>query len=283
MTVRTAALLCALTLVAWVRPAAAARSFDQCQYYVDQVPITIQAPGVWCLRQDLKVTSPTNSAINIQASNTTLDCNDFMLDGREIPEAQAQWGIITDRQKSVTVRNCNVQGFLYGIAFYNSESKGSSILDNRIMNSHVTGIAMVGQGTVRGNAVLNTGNEQAMGASAIFVSGNVDVIDNLISSVKAAPDYNAVAISTGDLTGHIIGNRIRRLPKGVISRPTVGISIVGATQTIVRDNDISGDGLPITVGVFCRFASGRLKGNVIKGMETPLLECDLGPDNDVSY
>jgi len=59
--------------------------------------------------------------------------------------------------------------------------------------------------------------------------------------------------------------------------------LVSAINAVVRDNDISGEGLPITAGMWCRSATGRLKGNVVKGMQTPLMECDLGQDNDVSY
>lgn len=280
MTVKSAAVLCALALIVWVRPAYAAKSYDQCQYYVDAIPAVITTPGMWCLRNDLKVSGYANSAINIQASNATLDCKDFSLDGTAITPAEAQWGIVSDRQHGVTVRNCNVRGFLYGISFYNTESKGNSVVNNRLERNYVSGIYVVGDGSkVSGNIILDTGSSE--GASGISAVGEVDVTNNLIAGVSGGTS-NVTGISTGDFTGQIIGNRIRGLSQGFISHPSVAISIVGAANAIVRDNDISGDGLPITAGIWCRFATGRVKGNVIKGMETALMECDLGQDNDVS-
>ena len=284
MTVKSVVLLCLFALLAWVRPAHAAKSFDQCQYYVEAVPIVITTPGVWCLREDLKVLGYANSAINIQASDTTLDCKDFSLDGTAIPADQAQWGIVSDRQHGVTVRNCGVRGFLFGIAFYNTESKGNSVVNNRLDRNYANGITVVGDGSVvRDNSVLRTGSQTGASADGIFVVGSVDVIDNLVSGVTAGPTSNVAGISTSDFTGFIIGNRVRGLSMGVVSHPTVAISVVSATGAVVRDNDISGAGLPITAGIWCRFATGRIKGNVIKGMETPIMECDLGQENDISY
>jgi len=284
MTVKSVALLCLLALFAWAKPVQAAKSFDQCQYYVDSVPAVITTPGMWCLRKNLQVTTPLNSAINIQASNTTLDCKDFMIDGTVIASDQAQWAIISDQQHDVTVRNCNIRGFLVGIAIYSTTSRANSVINNRIWKAYSSGIDVVGDGsTVRGNVLFDGGNRaDGEAAGGISVWGAVDVIDNLISGISASKS-SVGGISANDFSGHIVGNRVRGLTAGVISHPSVAIYIVGASHAIVRDNDISGEGLPLTAGLFCRSASGRLKGNVIKGMETPLLECDLGQDNDLSY
>lgn len=282
MTVKSAALLCALALFGWAGSAHAAKSFDQCQYYVDSVPTVITRPGVWCLRADLKVLGYTNSAINIQASDTTLDCKDFTLDGTAIAADQAQWGITSDRQHGVTVRNCNVRAFLYGIAFYNTESTGNSIVNNRLDGNYVGGITMVGNGgVVRDNIVLNTGSETSAGAEGIFAVGAVDVIGNLIFRVTSDASSNSAGITTTDFTGSIIGNRVRGLSMGAVSHPSVGIWMAYAANAVVRDNDISGDDLPITAGMFCRGATGSIRDNVIKGMETPMMECDPGQNNDI--
>jgi hypothetical protein len=285
MTVKSAALLCALALIAWAKPAYAAKSYDQCQYYVDTVPMVITTPGIWCLRKDLVVIGPApNSAINIQASNTTLDCKDFAIDGTAIAPLEAQWAIVSDQQHDLTVRNCNIRGFLYGISVYNTTSKGNSVINNRIAKSYGGGIQVVGDGSVvRGNFILDSGNGgDGNPACGISVWGSVDVIDNLIHGVSAT-NTNVCGISANEFSGHIIGNRVRGLSAGIVSNPSVAISLVSAINAVVRDNDISGEGLPITAGMWCRSATGRLKGNVVKGMQTPLMECDLGQDNDVSY
>jgi hypothetical protein len=284
MTARTVALLCLFAFGAWVKPALAAKSFDQCQYYVDTVPTVITTPGMWCLRKDLKVTSYANSAINIQASNTTLDCKDFAIDGTAISPDQAQWAIVSDQRHDVTVRNCNIRGFLYGISFHNTTSKGNSVINNRISKSYGGGIWVVGDGSVvRGNAILDSGNGgDGNPACGISVWGPVDVIDNLVHGVNAT-NASVCGISANEFNGHIIGNRVRGLSAGIVSHPSVAIAIISASNAVVRDNDISGDALPLTAGLWCRFATGRVEGNIIKGMETPLMECNLGQGNDISY
>lgn len=282
MTVKSVVLLCLFALFAWVRPAHAAKSFDQCQYYVEAVPIVITTPGVWCLREDLKVLGYANSAINIQASDTTLDCKDFSLDGTAIPQDQAQWGIVSDRQHGVTVRNCNVSGFLYGIFFSNTESSGNSIVNNRVHKSVYSGILVVGDGSlVRDNTILGTGNDLGGGAVGISTSGSVDVIDNLVFGLRAGGGNRAIGISADDaVNSTIAGNRIRGL-WATNNELAVGIAAISAVGVVMRDNEITGNGATKTAGFWCRFATGRVKDNAVKGMESPFLECDLGPQNDV--
>lgn len=284
MTARWVVLLCVLAWGIGARPALGAQSFDQCQYYVDTVPAMISTPGMWCLRKDLKVTGYANVAINIQASNTTLDCKGFALDGTAIDPSQAQWGIASDQQHDVTIRNCSIRGFLVGIAINNLASRGNSVVNNRVWKSYSTGISVVGDGSeIRDNIILQSGNGgDGNSASGISAWGSVDIVGNLIHGVSAVGS-NAIAISANDFTGHIVGNRVRGLTAGVVSQPSVAIAMIGATNAIVRDNDISGTGLPMTAGLWCRFSTGRVNGNVIKGMETPLMECNLGEQNDVSY
>lgn len=285
MTAKSLLLLCVLAAFGFrATPAHAARSFDQCQYYVDSVPTTITTPGVWCLRQDLKVPSPMNSAINIQASNTTLDCKGFVLDGTAIPEASAQWGIVSDQQHGVTIRNCTLKGFFTGIAIYNTTSYGNSVRDNRVLQSYGNGIQVVGDGSVvRGNTVLHTVTTQSdVATGGITVWGAVDVIDNLVSDVRAV-NTNVSGISVNESDGSIIGNRVRGLGAGVVSFPSVAISVVNDSNVVVRDNDVAGDASPLTYGLFCRGATGVVTRNVIKGMATALSECGLpGHGNDVS-
>jgi parallel beta-helix repeat protein len=284
MPVKSAVLLCLLALFAWAKPVHAAKSFDHCQYYVETIPTVITTPGVWCMRQDLRVVGYANVAINIQASNTTLDCKDFSLDGTAIPPDQAQWGIASDRQHGVTVRNCNVRGFLYGIFFANTESSGNSIVNNRVQKSLNGGILVVGDGSlVRNNIVLGTGNDMGGGAVGIDVFGGVDVIDNLVSGVRAGGGNRAIGIGANEaVNNNIAGNRVRAL-SATAGELAVGISAISATGIVMRDNDISGGGLSNTAGFWCRFATGRVKDNVVKGMESPFMECDLGQDNDIGY
>lgn len=284
MTTKSLVLLCLLlALGAWARPAHAAQSYDQCQYYVDTVPAVITNPGVWCLRQDLKVLSPLNSAINIQASNTTLDCKGFMLDGTALPEQSAQWGIVSDQQHGVTIRNCTTKGFFTGIAIYNTASFANSVLDNRILQSYANGIQVVGDGSViRGNVVLNTVTSQNdVPTSGITAWGSIDIIGNLVSAVRAV-NTNVSGISASEFNGHIIGNRVRGLSAGVPGSPSVAVSIIGDANVVVRDNDIAGDALPLTYGLWCRGATGAVTGNVIKGMATALAECSTIGQNDTT-
>jgi hypothetical protein len=62
-------------------PATAAESYDGCVGFIDVVPATIAAQGIWCLRQDLDSSASSGHMIEIQTNNVTIDCNGFRIRG----------------------------------------------------------------------------------------------------------------------------------------------------------------------------------------------------------
>ena len=64
-----------------MRSAFAAESYDACVGFVDAIPAVITTQGVWCLRKDLATSNSVITAIDIQTSNVTIDCNGFKLGG----------------------------------------------------------------------------------------------------------------------------------------------------------------------------------------------------------
>jgi len=238
-----------LALIAFTpAPARAAQSYDTCTGFITTVPATIAAPGTYCVKQDL-VTSMTNGdAIAINASNVTLDCNDFRIDDLGAGAATSAIGIHATNQSYVTVRHCNVRGFLYGIELAdNGSGKGANIIeDNHLDGNTNVGIASSAtRSIIRRNTVLDTGGTSGgFGVAGIQVSGNSAVDDNVVSGVtsKAGSADTASGIQYSNNPSQPDGTVNRNRVSNVASSPagtSYGIYL-GGPMTIARDNIIFG-------------------------------------------
>src|ERR1700685_3893541 len=103
-------LLFLLAMLAFVQPAHAARSYDNCTGFVTSLPAVISTPGTWCLNQNLSTSTIGGYAIRIAANDVVLDCNDFLVDGLPLGLGTGEYGIFADNQTHATVRHCNVRG-----------------------------------------------------------------------------------------------------------------------------------------------------------------------------
>src|SRR5690242_21432366 len=106
-----------LLLPLLVLPVAAHAESNACK------PVTnaITTPGTYCLTADwVPVPGYEDLAIDIVATDVTLDCNGFRVVGTVFPPEQVstaptQTGIYIGSSSRVTVRNCRVVGFSEGI------------------------------------------------------------------------------------------------------------------------------------------------------------------------
>jgi hypothetical protein len=228
----------------------------------------------------------SGNAIDIQANNVTIDCNDFKLGGLAAGSGTFAWGIHANDRANATVRHCNVRGFNFGLFFQNaSASKGHVIEDNRFEGNTFVAIQLEGDASViRRNRLLNTGGSTVPGGSrfAMYIIGSVDILDNTVSGVVAhsGSNGNANGIVAYD-KGSISGNRVRGLLKdgtGVAQ----AILNNAANDIVLRNNDLAGDGSTGSVGLSCVETHARAKDNVINGFATGLTGCSDDGGNVVA-
>ncbi|QSX79070.1 right-handed parallel beta-helix repeat-containing protein [Agrilutibacter solisilvae] len=242
-----AVLLAAIALAVLPHAARAAESYDNCAGTVTSLPASIGASGVWCMKSDLSTAMTSGVAVTITANNVTLDCNHFRLGGLAAGLTTMAVGIQASGRSNVTLRHCNVRGFLYGAQL--NGGSGNLIEDNRFDNSTYVGISVSGDSfTIRRNMVMQTGLTPHYDyVRGILSSGSAGVIEqNLVSGV--APNTQVYSFGAG-----------------------TGID-VGSSYTVVRQNDVTGvySGTDSgVIGIAGSGAKGKLLGNTVSALNSP--------------
>ncbi len=293
-------LACCLLVWSMFTPARAADSFDGCTAFITALPISIDAPGVYCLKGNLAVPvapatgDQTQVAINVGTNRVTIDCKHFGIDGRPGGGAVDNWGIAMGGHRDVNVRNCSLTGFTSGVLLTDSYGN-NAVEDNRFMGVRNVAITVHGDGSVvRRNIILGTDDPRPAGsgtsATAISSLGSVEITDNLIAGVSANGPVTGIIANGSAAT--IARNRIRGLDNRHAIGFAVGIFIgpyrpndsgpVGPLVTI-RDNDL---GINLynygSKGIYCQGDVASINSNVLKGFQLPLDGCPRATDNDIS-
>lgn len=254
----------------------AAESEASCTTTISSLPATVNSSGTWCLTQNLTTSIATGSAIEFTAHNAVLDCNGFGIDGSAAGLGTEADGIYASAKNNVTIRNCRVRGFRYGINGGGAYASGPYYVENNVVEGNTTGgIRLLAYGTViRGNRVLGTGGSTVnANAEAITASYAGDISDNTVVDVVATTGGNGNARgirATGYLEStNINGNRVR----GVVADGTgnaVGIYADQGNGVVIRDNDVVGStGTALT----CTGPRARARNNVVSGFPTALSGC----------
>lgn len=257
----------------------AAESYDNCNGFIDSVPVTISRQGVWCLRKDVSTAITSGSAITIVANNVTLDCNDFKVGGFAAGVGTSTNGVSANNRLNVTVRHCNIRGFLRGASLIGNSGGGHVVEDNRFEGNTQAGIAVEGDGsTIRRNEVRGTGTSTSLTGSAVGISARsgVDIIDNTVSGVAPTPlSGNATAygiLNHSIEPASITGNRVRGLvPVG--TGMAYGIYNDDSGRIILRENDVARGGNLDGVGIQCYSAQSTARDNVVSGFSAPIVNC----------
>lgn len=215
-------------------PARAAESYDNCSHFITSIPATITSQGVWCMNADLSASLASGDAITVSVNNVTIDCNGFKLGNLAAGPANSAIGIAAAGRLNTTVRGCNLRGFYVAGLL---SGGGHLIENNRIEASGYVGLWLTGDASmIRGNRVVDTGNEVYGAFAGILTSGIVDVSDNVVIGVAALPgsNGNVTGISVGAaMGGRVEHNAIRSLlPDGT-----------GLGYGIFINNDSGGLGL----------------------------------------
>jgi hypothetical protein len=248
-----------------------------CTGMITAVPHTISAPGVYCLAQNLALT--TNGgypAIGVASDSVVVDLKGFRLTGLSIGPGSYAYGIAALDQKNITVRNGTVRGFYIGV-FLNDSSP-----DNTASGGHVVeqvtaidntwaGIYLNGRGNVvRNNIVRNTGGTTIHGpnvdtagiitiGSGARVIGN-DVIDTIGVGTEPGRSVRVIA-GVGSVA------ESNRLSNSSASSHGVGLSIEYAVyDVLLLDNRIGSMSSGIA---FFPGATGKYGRNVTAGVAQP--------------
>ncbi len=144
--------------------------------------------GTLVVSADTTLTENHNGNIVIDADGVTLDCAGFSVTG-----SGSGSGIVLATKTGVTVKNCNVTGFIVGI-FLLSFSNSNTLTDNTASNNSV-GILL---GLSSGNTLTdNTASNNNIGIRLFRSSGNT-LTDNTASNngigffVVSASDANQI-------------------------------------------------------------------------------------------
>ena len=297
--------LAVLLLACPASQALAARSYDNCTGYIESLPATISTQGTWCLRKDVSTAITSGAAIQVATNNVTIDCNDFKVGGLAAGVGTQTDGILGIARSNVTVRNCNVRGFMRGIALVHEDpmmaSSSGHVVENNRLNANTTmGIHVEGDGSmVRQNLVVDTGGTLTSNYTlGIVATGSVDIIDNTISNIfvsDSATNVHTYGISTSFNGGTIQDNRIRGLfPRGTgkaygIISQTVDSLFMRVHQTSLRGNDITlAIGSSGSAGIHCGYGDdsmgllpgGRARDNTVQGFQTAVVACGDAGGND---
>ena len=267
--------LAAGAFLAWPTPTRAAESYDNCTGFIDSLPATIGTQGVWCLRKDLSTAMTSGNAIEVVANNVTLDCNDFKIGGLAAGAGSQARGVYTSGRMNITVRNCNVRGFHWGIAL--SGGAGHLIEDNRLDQNLRIGIYLFSSenNRIRRNAVYDTGGATGFNESTGIFTGvaHADIENNTVAGVFAnAANSWAYGIKASAGGTSVRGNQVRGLVASG-SGLAYGIYNSNSGRLVVRDNDIHGSGAAGSTGVRCSNSLATARDNVISGFDTAISNC----------
>ena len=255
-----------------------AETFHTCGTTIASLPTVISTQGVYCLTHDLNTAMTSGKAIDIQTNNVTIDCNGYKIGGLAAGNSSNAIGIhASDTRLNLTVRNCGIRGFEWGISF--EGGSGHLIEDNRLDNNLYVGIYVYGENnTVRRNRIYDTGGYvAAASAEALLVAG--DAIDNTISGVFAA---NTTTSLTGiEMQGPntvASGNRVSGL---AVTGAGTGIGIYAENISMsVRDNVIAASAATNGTGILGHGPTDTIcSGNHVFKFSTAINVCKDGGSN----
>lgn len=279
-----------VVIVGAATPASAAESYDSCVGDINTVPTVITTPGTWCLRHNVITNATSIRAVDIRTNNVTIDCNGFRLADAQAGPSTLSNGITTNGSYSnVTVRNCTIIGFNFGIFLTGNPPGGGHLIENNLLsNNRSAGIRVDGGASIiRHHIVANTGNQPgSVNGIGIVVNGGVDVVDNVIDGVAGdgSVSFAPYGITAGDnlAVGSLIrGNRVRNLTPNGSGSSATGIFVYG-TGFWVRDNLIGQQTSTNGIGISCGTET-RVRDNIVRNYTQGLAgQCDNDSGN-VTY
>ena len=235
--------LAALSLAVLLRAAPAGAETLTCTD-ITALPFTISASGHYCLNKNFTIAFASGAAaVNVNANNVVLDCNNHFVINTGTAGAT---GVYASNKSQVTVRNCGVQGFTRGIAFFESTggaSRSNVIEHNDVRKSKLAGIQVAGASNIiDGNRITENA-----GSTSTYTYGI------LLSSADSLGSGNVIS-----------NNVISNIAPNVYVR-VAGIQLLDVQNTTVQGNNISAMYPPLDLGVYGIVGSGSVLGSNVIG------------------
>ena len=211
--------------------------------------------------------------IVVNADNITLDCAGWRVIGTDDSD-----GIVIDGHSGVSVRNCIVEQFMYGIVV---RSSSAGLLEhNEVRGNGLSGIdvccgsvdVVVRQNTMHENGLATgfSGIDVEFGSSDVVVSGNTSwgnggngfymyqssnlVFDNNVAFsnsrgfdldlevTDSTLSNNRAASNAGDGVSVVISDNNRFIANEVIGNGGRGFQVHRSSGNVLRSNDVRGNG-----------------------------------------
>jgi hypothetical protein len=191
---------------------------------INSVPYTINSSGSYCLNADITTSVSSGAAIEVAASNVTLDLKGKTLDGTGAGVGTRADGIHSLDRRGITVRNGRIVGFYVGVHLDFSSDSGDHVVEGiRFEHSRWKAIKLEGANNImRNNLILDTGGggNHVDGVSACenWFGGSVQALNNTIINVGVGePDSSPDGMMLYCNTAVAIGNRVRNVGDSGIS------------------------------------------------------------------
>ncbi|UHQ18839.1 hypothetical protein LVB87_11670 [Lysobacter sp. KIS68-7] len=276
-------------LAALVLLASPAAAFAQSCTTITAVPAVISAPGKYCLASDFTINSTTAKAININASDVTLDCDGHTLKNAATANNGTSAGIYIGNRNNIVVKNCRViGGFQNGIDLFQTNTQPNKnyyvqIRDNYVAGPFWHGIRAYGSALeVTGNKVYDVGGQVNTYAIGIRLGGSTSgfrqhiVRDNLVVGTNSPASAAYGIFSDGSLSSVYAQNVVAGTSASA-GKVTYGMYITG-TFNRVSDNHVTGVGSPDDTAIFTTDGSTSCFDNYLRSA-TRTLNCDATMGN----
>ena len=186
---------------------------------VSALPATMSTPGTYVLSQDLVLDSSSfHQAISIRSSDVILDCQGKRI-SVSVPDGGLEGVFIASSLSEVTVMNCVLEGFDYGVRG-GSGGTGLKILNNELHDGGNIGIYVSGNDThVVGNRIIAQHYTDDSSTSGIGImlssfdgtssmpSSGALIQDNFIVGLKGREQAMGIQI-VGSTGAQVLGNKI---------------------------------------------------------------------------
>ena len=215
----------------------ASASLTHAQTTINSLPYTITAPGTYVLGTSLTYGGSSGSAIQINASNVTVDLNGHYINNAAGPTTQTS-GILATNRANVTIQNGIIVGFSYGIVLNGTTLNINGLIQNvRLIFSLVGGILLSESrnAVVRNCQISETGYSES---GAVNNPAGIGIVDN------------------ESMGGNLISNN------NISHSTDWGIALGG--NDLADNNFIYG----AQIGIASGFSPGELKNNTVIGAPT---------------
>jgi parallel beta-helix repeat protein len=187
---------------------------------ITSCPYTINSPGTYELNQNI---SSTGTCITINTDNVELDCKGYTIDGTD---ALYSYGVIDNGFDNITIKNCIITNFYWGIFFFNGANFGT-LTNNTIISNIDNGIYL--ENSVYNILTNNTiSSNSGWGGIRIWSGSNNNILTN-----------NTIKNNTDGII--LVSNSNNILTSNIVYFNNIGFNFLDSSNNklnsnIVRDN-----------------------------------------------